>query len=153
MKLKKFIAAAAVAAAAVVALAPTGDAKASYTKDTWVFSYISSGAALVGEPQPKLTDSSAYMFCLLAVDTDNPATHKAGTYKATVYGATSLAGPFARNVYNGQASYQYVFSMGTVNANMINFVRESGRRYAQIYCEAGSGYKIRFSGMWSADVE
>lgn len=121
----------------------------NYQDEPWSFEVGRSGdTGLIVESGRNKTDtSSVYIYC------KNRTVYNGGSgtgFHATAYGSNTAKRGYVNCVYNGKSSTTYFIQEGTVQL-MINYIREAGYGYANVYYDAKYCSNLMFSGVWSPD--
>ena len=92
------------------------------------------------------------MYCKSAKSLLNSRSTSSVSFRATAHGAASQNGIYSNIIYNSKASPTYTMTEGK-QQYMINYIKEAGGKYANIYCQPGTGGYLKFMGYWSPDSE
>lgn len=136
-------------AVALVAMSPLFVKANNYQVTSWSFTVGEYGNAgfIVDQGREKMDASSSYINCNNYYGSTNS---KGTSFQATAYGSNSRITGFINCTYNGKSSTTYTVTRGT-EYKMINYIREAGYSYANIYYNASQNKDIIFVGVWSPD--
>ena len=133
-----------------VGLAPNVMAEGDTTNTKWTYTvYRSDKGCIANKGRKKYNSTSVYMSCT-GVESTNGGTINGASYMGTAYGSSSESGPFSNISCNGKNSPTYTIVKGK-KQYLINYIREAGKTYANIYCQPLGGSYLKFSGYWSPD--
>ena len=117
----------------------------------WSYSFATSGSGYaVKKGRKKLDTTSVYMRCDSVESLISSGSMSGVSFKATAHGAASQDGKYSNIIYNAKASPTYTMTKGK-EQYMINYIKEAGKKYANIYCQLGTGGYVKFMGDWSPD--
>ena len=118
---------------------------------SWSYSFATGGSTYAaGVGREKLDTTSVYMSCTGVESLISSGSVSGVSYKGTAHGAASLNGTYSNISYNGKNSPTYTITKDK-KQYLINYIKEGGKKYANIYCQPGNGGYLKFSGWWSPD--
>lgn len=134
----------------LIGVIPTTVMANNYLDTTWVFevSYTGGSGYVDRTNRVKEDTSSSYMKCDSYVKT--LSTGCGNTYIGIVHGSNTTSSNLADRYAGSNHSRSYIFAAGST-IFMINYVKEAGCDFANIYCESKYTTCARFSGVWSPD--
>lgn len=137
------------AVVAIVAMSPFFAKANNHDDEPWSFTVGSYGNAglIVEEGREKTDTSSAYIKC---TGYYTYAGARGNSFQATAYGSNSEKSGYFNCSYNGNTSKTYNVQNGSV-FYMINYIKEAGYNYANIWYNAAYDANVMFRGVWSPD--
>lgn len=136
-------------AVALVAMSPLFVKANNYQDDPWSFTVGEYGntGLLAEKGRQKQDASSSYIKCSNYYGLQGS---QGTSFQATAYGSKSEIGGFINCTYNGKVATTYTVTAGS-EYKMINYIKEAGYSYANIYYNASYNRNIIFVGVWSPD--
>lgn len=149
--LKKVVGCMAAMAFLVTSIVPFS-VRANTAQNPYEFSYATGFNGYLTSAVAKQNDSSGFIKCTDASLVSSQGTLSGAAFYATMYGSTTSTGTFSNLVYNGNSSTTYRVYDGS-QTYMINYVNESGGKYAKIKGVSAGGSYVKFTGYWKADTK
>ena len=132
-------------------LLPNTMAAGNISNHDWSFEFASSSTSgFATSARDKQDSTSVYFRCDNATLTQGSGSTSGVYFKATAYGAKTKSGTYTNMAYNGKSSATYSMQAGKTQY-MINYIYESGGRFAKVRYQTVNGGYIKFSGVWSPD--